>query len=66
MLEGTFKGHLVQLPFSEHRHPQIDQAAQGQTQPRLESLHGWGIHQIPGQPVPVPHHPHCKRLLPYI
>lgn len=26
----------------------------------------WGIHNISGQPVPVPHHPHGKELLPNI
>ncbi|EOB01623.1 hypothetical protein Anapl_10518, partial [Anas platyrhynchos] len=23
----------------------------------LEHLQGWGIHNLSGQPVPVPHHP---------
>jgi len=27
-LEGTFKGHVVQLPCSEQRHVQLDQVAQ--------------------------------------
>ena len=65
-LEGTFKVHLVQLPCNEQGHPQLDQVAQGLIQPRLESLQGWGIHHTSGQPVPVPPHPHCKGLLPYI
>jgi len=26
----------------------------------------WGIEHISRQPVPVPHHPHCKRCFPYI
>jgi len=25
-----------------------------------------GIHNLPGQPVPVPHHPHSKEFLPII
>ena len=37
-LEGTFKGHLVQLPCNEQGHAQLDQVAQGLIQPRLESL----------------------------
>ena len=36
-LEWTFKGHLVQLPCNEQGHP-----------PCLESLQGWGIHNISG------------------
>ena len=65
-LEGTFKGHLVQLPCNELQHPQLDHVAQGLTQPCLESLHRWGIHHQSGQPVPVPHHSNCKIILPYI
>jgi len=42
--------------------PQIDQIAQGLIHPRLENLQGRSINHISGQPVPVPHHPHCKRL----
>jgi len=37
-LEGTFKGHLVQLSCDEQVHPQIDQVAQGMVQPGLECL----------------------------
>ena len=50
-LEGTFKGHQVQLPCSEHRHAQLSQVAQGLVQPCLGSLQGWGIHHTSGQPV---------------
>jgi len=35
-LEGTFKGHLVQLLYSEYMQP--NQVAQGLIQPHLESL----------------------------
>jgi len=31
-----------------------------------ESFQGQGIHHLSWQPVPVPHHPYCKKLLPYI
>jgi len=65
-LEGTFKGHLAQLLCIKQGHPQLDQFAQGLIQPCLESLQEWGINLMPGQLVPVPHHPHCKRLFPYI
>ena len=65
-LEGTFKGHLVQLPCNEQEHAQLDQVAQGLIQPLLESLQGRGIHHLSEQPVPLSHHTHCKRLFPYI
>ena len=42
-LEGTFEGHLVQLPCSEQRHPQLSQLAQSLVQPDLECLQGQGI-----------------------
>ncbi len=63
-LEVTSEGHLVQLPCNEQGHAQLDQVAQGLIQPRLKSFQGWSIHHISGQP--VPYHPHCKRLFPYI
>jgi len=63
-LEGTFKGHLAQLPCNEWGHPQLDQVAQGLIQACFESLQG--IQHIPGQPVLVPHQPHSDRLFPYI
>ena len=61
-MEGIFK---VQLLCNEQGHLQLDQVAQRLVHPGLESLQGWGNH-ISGQPVPVPHHPHCERLFPYI
>ena len=48
-LEGTSKGHPVQLPCNEQRHGQLEQVAQGLIQPRLESPQGWSIHHISGQ-----------------
>jgi len=65
-LEGTFRGHLAQLPFSEQGHLQLEQVAQGPVQPDLECFQGLGIYSLSGQPVPVFHHPHCKKFLPYI
>jgi len=38
---------------------------QSLAQAGLECFQGWGIDHISGQPVPVFHHPHCKRFLPY-
>ena len=64
-LEGTFKGHLVQLPYNEQGHLQLDQDAQSLVHPDLECLQGWGIHHLSEQPVPVPHHAYCKKYLPY-
>ena len=65
-LEGTFKGHLVQLLCNKQGHPQLHQVAQGLIQPHLESLQGQGINHISGQLVSVPHHPHHKIFFPYI
>jgi len=65
-LEGTFSGHLAQPPCSEQGRLQLNQAAQSPVQPGLEGFQGWGIDLLPGQPVPVPPHPHCKKFLPYV
>ena len=39
-LDGTLKGHLVQL--NEQGLQQIDQVAQSPVQPDFKCLHGWG------------------------
>ena len=65
-LEGIIKGHLVHLPCNEQGHAQVDQVAQGLIQPHLESPQGRSMHHVSGQPVPVPHHPHCKILFSHI
>ena len=54
-LEGTFKGHLVQLPCNEQGQPQSDHITQGLIQPHFESLQWRGINHLSRQPVPVPH-----------
>lgn len=58
VLEGTFKGRLIQLPCNEQGHAQQDLVAQGFIQSHPESLQGWAINNNSGQPVPVHHHPH--------
>ena len=65
-LEGISEGHLVLLPCNEQGYVQLDEVAQHLIQSHLESLLGRDINHIPGQPVPVPQHPHCKRFFPYI
>ena len=65
-LERTFRGNLVQLPCNEQGYTQLDQVTQGLIQPCLDSLQGWGNNHNTRQPVPVSHHPHCKRHFPYI
>jgi len=45
-LEGTLKGHLVQLPCNEQGHLQPHQGAQSPIHPDLERLQGWGIHHL--------------------
>ena len=64
--EGTFRGHLAQPPCSEHGYLQLDQGAQSPVQPGLECFQGWGMHHLSGQPVPVLHHPYCRKFLPCI
>jgi len=65
-LEETFKGHLVQLLCNEQGHLQPHQGAQSPVLPDLDCPQGQGIHHLSGQPVTVPYHPHCKKLLPYV
>jgi len=65
-LEVSFKGHLVQPPCNEQGHLQLSQVAQSPVQSDPECFQGWGICHLSGQPVPVPHHSHCKKLLPCI
>jgi len=65
-LEGTFKGRLAQLSCTKQGLLQLDRGAQNPVQPDLECVQGQGIHHISGHPVPMPYHPHCKRLFPYI
>ena len=62
----TFKDHLVQLFCNEQGHAQLGQVAQSPLQSDFEGLQEWGIYNLHGQPIPVPHHPPCKRLFPYI
>lgn len=65
-LEGICIGHVVQLSCKEQGHPLLSQVAQSLIQPGPPCLQGQGFYHISGQPVPLPHHPHCKRLFPYI
>jgi len=67
-LEGTFKGHPVQLPCTEQGHLQLHQLLRAWlvVQPDLGYLWGWGVHHLSGQPVPEPHHPYGKNYFPYI
>ena len=41
-LEGTFKGHLVQLPCNEQGHLHLDQDAQSTVQPEINVVVGPG------------------------
>jgi len=61
-LEGTFKGHLVQLPCSEQGHSQLDQVAQSPVQPDLELHQRQGIHHLSGQTISVLHYLYNKKL----
>jgi len=60
-VERNLKGHLVL-----HQALDQDHIAQGPNQPGLEHLQRRGIHSLPRQPVPTPHHPLSEKLLPDI
>ena len=57
-LEGTSVSHLVQ--------PRLQQAAQDHVQAGLEYLQRRRLHNLPGQPVPVLHHPQREEVLPHV
>ena len=48
--------------YMQGRQP-LDETAQNHTQPGLECLQGWGIHNLSGQPVPVRHHPLSEKVV---
>lgn len=66
-LEGTLKSHLDLYNgmhiCNEQGHLQLDHVAQS---PTLECLQEQSTYQFPGQPIPVPRQPSCKKLLPSI
>ena len=61
-LEGTLKGHPVQLNCTEQGPQQLHRVLRAPSSLTL-SVPGMGHHHLSGQPVPVPHHPYCKKLL---
>jgi len=60
--EESCNRHLVQPPCHGQGHLPLDQVAQSPIQPGLEHCQGGGIHNFSGQPVPVSHHTHHKRI----
>lgn len=66
-LERTFlKTIQIRSPCYGQAHFPLDQVSQNPILPGLEYLQGWGVHCFSEQPVPEPHHPHKKELLPAI
>ena len=65
-LGRDLEDHLVPKPCHGQGRLPPDQVAPRPSQPGLEHCQGWGIHNLCGQPVPGPHHPHSEELLPYI
>ena len=57
-------GHLVQPPLSKQGH--LQQAAQDLVQAGLEYLQRRRLHNLPGRPVPVLHHPQREEVLPHV
>ena len=62
-LEGTLKGHLVQLPSNEQGHPQLHQKLRAPSHLIL-GISRDGVSTISGQPLPVPDHSYCKSASP--
>lgn len=58
----TLLGLGVQ-PCHGQGHLQLDLVAPGLGQPDLECFRGWGDHHLSRQPVPVFHHPCCKKKI---
>jgi len=64
--KGTYRVHLAHPLCSKKGRLQLDQVAQILVQPGLECFQGWGLRCLSGQTVPVFHHSHGKKFLPYI
>lgn len=64
-MEGNLKLIHFQAPAMV-KEPSLEQVAQSPIKPGFECFQGWDIHNFFEQPVPVPHHPYCKKCLPYI
>lgn len=65
-LEGTSGGLWSSLLLQAGPAVRSDQVAQGFAQLGLESLHGWGPHSLPGQPVLLPGCPQSETISAYI
>ena len=61
-LEGTFRGHLAQPPYSEQGYFQLDQVAHSPVKAGLKCFQEGGLHYLSGQSLPVFQHPHCKNF----
>jgi len=57
-------GSSSPTPLPKQGH--LEQAAQHCVQEGLEYLQGSRLHNHPGQPVPVLHHPQSEEALPYV
>ncbi|XP_065515189.1 disintegrin and metalloproteinase domain-containing protein 32-like isoform X3 [Lathamus discolor] len=55
-----------QPPCHRQGHLTLNHPTQGFIQPGLEHCQGWSTHNLPGQPIPVPQHPHRKEFPPWI
>jgi len=63
-LKGTSKIIEFQAPCHCQGRQLLNQAAQSHIQPDHECIHGWSVHNLLGQPVPVHHHPLWDKLPP--
>jgi len=63
-LEGISGGHLVQPLPAQARLPRAN--CQDCVQMTFEYLQGWKLHNLLGQLVPMPSHPHSEKVFPDI
>ena len=61
---GDLCGSSSLTPLPKQGHP--EQAAQHRVQAGLEYLQRRRLHNLPGQPVPVLHHPQSEEVLPHV
>lgn len=58
------KDHFSHLPAMGGDIFHLSRVAQSLIQPGPEQFWGWDVHSFPGQPVPIPHHPHSQEFFP--
>lgn len=63
LVRNDLKDHLIPTACYGQGLLTLDQVAQSPIKHGLEHYQGWGVHNLSGQFVPVPHHPLSKELV---